>query len=110
MPSRAARRWRSSCVTAPTPVRASCSAVMSTATRIGRDGVVGSLALGERPEALLDDLDVVLQRRAGLGQGAFERLGELVALDLGLLEGDDAQTDGDVGGVLEGLGELVERL
>src|SRR5687768_10792716 len=65
--------------------------------------------LAEGLEALLDELQAVLHVLAelveaalGLAEAGLDALLELLALDLGLLEGQDEQADPDVGGVADG--------
>ena len=59
-------------------------------------------------EALLHRLHAVAEDRTSTAEVGVDLLLELLALDLGLLEGDDAQADGDVEAVLERLLDVVE--
>ena len=70
-----------------------------------------SAAVAQLPQGTSDQVDWVGARRIGLvittsGEGAFDG----AALDLGLLEGEYPESDGDVGKVARCRGEIIEGI
>ena len=64
-----------------------------------------SMEVAHGCETLLEVLGQLGQLLAGVGGLLVERLAQLLAAHLALLEGDDAKADDHVGGVLDGLGD-----